>query len=263
MVLRRTTYAITQRCTLKCKLCLAFAPYYKNPCDASVEEVERALKRYFELVDEVGIFSLAGGEPLMHKNLSQIFSLVLQYQTQIKDHIDIVTNGTLLFSPETLQILMSNPKIRVIISDYGKDLSRKVEDLKKQLEDAHVFYRIQNYAGDDNWLYNGWVDFRDHSIKHFNEEEIKAQAKSCIFRQGHYYVINEGELHPCSRQYWRMREGIMPKDKKYFVDLLANESVAEQRVKLERIENLEYLLSCSRCEGVRNNSKRYKPAEQL
>ena len=82
MELKRTTMVITQRCTLKCKLCLAFMPYYENPVDMLFADVEETLKRYFQLVDQVGIFSITGGEPLLHKDIVRIMELVFTYSNQ-------------------------------------------------------------------------------------------------------------------------------------------------------------------------------------
>lgn len=59
--LSRTTFCITQRCTLKCKLCLAFIPYYKNPVDVKPEEAEAVLREYFGLISSVNVLTVTGG----------------------------------------------------------------------------------------------------------------------------------------------------------------------------------------------------------
>ena len=155
--------------------------------------------------------------------------------------------------------------MRIIISNYGKNLSTKINAIEEALNQIGVTYRIQNYDSESTeWTYDGWVDFTDHSLKHDTEEKLKRQGARCIFRQGHYWVINDGELHPCSRQYWRMRKGIIPKDKDWYLDL--NElqmDLEEQRMKLQQLEQVPYLKSCAYCNGVYNGIKRYKPAEQL
>lgn len=266
MNLRRTTMVITQRCTLKCKLCLAFMPYYENPVDMTLSDVEKTLKSYFDIVDYVGIFSVTGGEPLMHKDIAKIMEMVFSYRNQIEDTIDMVTNGTIPIGEDLLQVLQDNKdKARIIVSNYGKDLSKNIDKVIKALEEWGINYRVQNYAGDDNWLFDGWVDFSDHSLKHDTPEKLRQQALRCIFRRGHYYVINDGELHPCSRSYWRMRTGVIPKNKEQYIDLLhANEEETEElKERLKSIENLEALNSCAYCNGVYNGIKRYKPAEQL
>lgn len=266
MNIKRTTFVITQRCTLKCKLCLAFIPYYENPVDTTYDEAASIIDNYFRIVESVGTFSITGGEPLLNKDIAKIIEKVYEYDEKIETHIDIVTNGTLGMRKELLDILATNKKIRVIISNYGKKLSSQLPSIIQDLEQNKICYRVENYSQDEEtWQYEGWVDFSDHSLKHNTKESLLAQAKRCIFRNGHYYVINSGELHPCSRSFWRMHMGIIQKDDSEYVDLLClnNETIEEQRAKLERIEGLISLKACAYCNGVHKNTKRYKPAEQL
>jgi organic radical activating enzyme len=266
MNIRRTTLVITQKCTLKCKLCLAFMPYYKNPTHMPYDVVCNVIDNYFKIVDNVKIFSITGGEPLLHPNLVDILRKIIEYSDKIEDKIDIVTNGTIMFSNELIEFLEKNKnKMRVILSDYGCKLSKKIENISRELTKANIPYRIQNYSSDsDIWTYNGWVDFTDHSLKHRTENELIEQGKKCIFRLGHYYVINDGELHPCSRQYWRMHENIIPKDDYWYIDLKQRKmNIQKEEKKLQCLEEKIYLNSCAYCNGVYNGIKRYKPAEQL
>lgn len=83
--IKRTTFCVSQRCTLKCKLCLAFIPYYDNPKDVSLEEAKQILDIYFRVVDSVDTFTVTGGEPLMNRELPRILQEVFSYQKQIKE----------------------------------------------------------------------------------------------------------------------------------------------------------------------------------
>lgn len=105
MELRRTTFVITQKCTLKCRLCLAFIPYYETPVHTSIEEAGVILENYFKIVENVGIFSVTGGEPLLNPAFYDIMKLVYTYGRQIRNYIDIVTNGTMLMDVRTLELL--------------------------------------------------------------------------------------------------------------------------------------------------------------
>ena len=266
MKIRRTTLVITQKCSLKCKMCLAFIPYFKNPVHTKYEEAKVIISNYFKLVDNVNIFSVTGGEPLMNPDFKKILEEVIKYKSKITGYIDMVTNGTIMFQEDLLNVLVMNKDIvRVIISNYGSNLSTKVGMIREKLEALGINYRIQDYDTDkEEWTYNGWVDFSDHSLKHDTMDKLLEQCKRCIFRLGHYYVINDGELHPCSRQYWRMHEGIMEKDEEWFIDLKnPNLSVEKETEKLYFLEETEYLKSCAYCNGVYNGIERHKPAEQL
>ncbi len=261
--LERSAISITQRCTLKCKLCNAYMPYYDKPRDMLFEDVEKVLKRYFSIVDTVGIFSVLGGEPLMHKDLGKILRLIGSYGEQILERIDLVTNGTLDMKDDVLGFFIENaPKAKVIISHYG-ELSAKADMLVEKLERHGVNYRVANYHG-DNLLYNGWLDFRDHSKKHFTQEAVEQQAQNCIVRRQRYYLISEGEMHTCTRAHWRMREGIIPKNPNEYLNLLdENASIERQKEILREMDRRIATTSCAHCDGSNENRKRYVPAEQL
>ncbi len=263
--LKRTTFKITTKCTLKCELCQAFIPYLKEHKDTSLEQCCQILERYFALVDSVGTFSATGGEPFIHPQLALIMQEIFKYKEQITGNIDIVTNGTLAISDELLETLAKHKdKARVIISNYGPQLSRKFEELKNKLTQNDILFRVEEYFDEKNLKYGGWIDYRDHSLKHKTEEEIIEQASHCFWRQGRYYEINFGELHPCARSFYRMKEGIIKKDENQFISLIdSKNSIEEDREKLRKIDNLIYLNSCAYCFGNTKNVKRHKPAVQL
>lgn len=262
--LKRTTFKITSKCTLKCKLCLAYIPYYKNPKDLSYENAKKILARFFSLVDKIGTFSITGGEPFINKDFANIINETFNYINQIEQTVDIVTNGTLLPSEDLLKTLKAHKqRMRVIISNYGK-LSRNIDKLIQILKENDINFRIEEYSDEKNLKYGGWLDYRDHSLKHSTRKDVIQQAKDCFFRQGRYYEINEGEFHLCSRSFYRMMTGIIPKNQDQYIDLLnPTNSIEDDRHKLLEMDKLVYLDSCAYCDGNKANSKRYKPAEQL
>ncbi len=202
----------------------------------------------------------------MTPQLVQIMEKIMEYRDCIKGTVDIVTNGTIMFPDELLALFQRNSdKMRVIMSNYGKDLSGKIRDIEKALIERKIPYRIQNYASDSTeWTNDGWVDFSDHSLKHDTVEKLEIQGKKCFVRQGRYYVINAGELHPCFRQYWRMHTGIMELEDSEYIDLnQVNMDVNKELDKLKKINEYPYYKSCAYCNGLYNGIERYKPAEQL
>lgn len=261
--LKRSAIAITQRCTLRCKLCNAYMPYYEKPIDMPYDQVVKVLDRYFSIVDSVGIFGVLGGEPLLHRNLYEILQKINSYSSQIRERIDIVTNGTLCMSDKLLSFFGENrEKTKVIISHYGKH-SPKADQLAVALEACGACFRVAKYYGED-LLYGGWIDYRDHSIKHTTRGSIDNQARNCIVRQQQYYLISEGQMHTCTRAHWRMRQGIIPKNESEYLDLLdSTHSIESQKEKLLAIDSRVSTTSCAHCEGASSNSKRYVPAEQL
>ncbi|MCK5018990.1 MAG: radical SAM protein [Candidatus Peribacteraceae bacterium] len=262
--LKRTTFKITSRCTLKCKLCQAFIPYYKEQKDVLIHEAKLILENYFSIVDFVDTFSITGGEPLMNKDLAVILNEIFKYEDQIKSSICIITNGTLLIEEDVLNILSEHKKARVVISDYGNILSPKVNTLLDDLKVRNIQCRIDKYLGSSDDKYGGWIDYRDNSLKHTSIDAIRNQALNCFWKQGCYYEINYGELHPCARSFWRIYSGIIPKDTSQFIDLMnIDKSKKEQKAKLIQLEKLTFYNSCAYCSGNKVDIVRYKPAEQL
>ena len=261
--LDRSSLAITQRCTLKCKLCNAYIPYYKKPIDMPLNQIARVLERYFSIVDSVGIFGILGGEPLLHPDIVKILNAVKNYSERITERIDIVTNGTIMFTDELLAFFVENsPKTKVIISHYGQ-YSPKADMLIDKLTELGINYRAAKYYGDD-LLYGGWLDFRDHSQKHFSPEAVARQAEGCIVSRNRYYLISEGEMHTCTRAHWRMREGIIPRNREEYLDLLDPKADLEsQKITLTKLETRASTTSCAYCHGSNDSHLRYTPAEQL
>jgi len=261
----RGSLDITLRCTLKCKLCAAYAPFYDVPPHYSVDFLKRTVEKYFEIVDYVGDFSISGGEPLLHKDIDEIIINVFNFKERFSRFL-ILTNGTLLFKESTIKLLQKfseEKNIQINISDYGK-VSNRVAELTKQLDEANILYRVINYHDED--LFNGgWIDYGDHSQKIFTLEERDEAGVNCVFASMNSTVIQGGELHRCARAHRRMELGIIPRNKKEYVDLF-DESVAIS----EKKEVLRYIIlkaksttACAYCNGMHSDSKRYPPAEQL
>lgn len=262
--IKRTTMNITTYCNLRCKHCLAFIPYYKDPSHVSIEEAKRVLRTYFEVVDSVEHFTVTGGEPLLNKDVCRILKEVFLYESQVTGSIDFVTNSTIEISDDILDVFEEHKEhCKIVLSDYGPDLSTKIDRIRKKLEQRGINYRVSKFYGDDLY-YDGWIDFTDQSLKWTTEQEREENAQKCIQRIGKYFAIYDGELHSCSRSFWRIKQGIIPKIKGEYVDLLNDHmSIEEKREDLMKMCEMKSSTSCAHCVGLRNGVPRVKPAQQL
>ena len=262
--IKRTALNITTYCNLKCKHCLAFIPYYEKKFSMSAEEAKKILKLYFQVVDSVEHFTVTGGEPLLNKDTALILEEVYKYGEQIKGTVDFVTNGTMEVTDDIIEIFaMQKKKTRVVLSNYGEHLSTKIECIREKLESKEISYRISNFYGNDMY-YDGWIDFTNHDLKWNTLEEREKNAQKCIHRLGKYFVINNGELHCCSRSYWRIKEGIIPKIKGEYVPILDETiSIADKRRELLEMYHKKSSTSCAYCVGLCNGVSRVLPAQQL
>ena len=253
---------ISMRCTLKCKLCLVYAPYYKNPKDYSLEEISKSVDKYFDIIDSCGTFNIQGGEPLLHPNLPEIILKVLEYKDCI-GKILITTNGTLLPSAELLKVLKTYSQyIQVNISDYGPSLSRQALKIVEILHSENIPYRVICYHG-ENLHFGGWLDFTDHTLKYHSEAELIENAKQCGYRDGGNIAIRGNELYFCYRVARRVELGLIEKNEASCLQLFDGASRDDQRQHIKRLLEAPYTPACAYCFGKRESAVHHPPAVQL
>ncbi len=253
-----TSLMITECCTLKCKLCLAYVPYYDKPGILSVEEAQSVLENYFQIVDTVDKFSVTGGEPLINPYINRIIQLIVSYEKQINKEIILITNGTIELSESLLEILSQSKKIKVIVNNYG-DLSKyaKVNYMKLRERNINVILYTE-----DNRV--KWVDCRDHNLKHTTKIGCEKQANSCAFFTGKKYIINRGQLHTCTRSFYRIYKKLIPFTDGDYIDLLDKGiSIEEKKRHLNSLLACKSTISCAYCDGRTEMVKLYPAAEQI
>lgn len=253
---------ISLRCTLKCKLCLVYAPYYKQPRDYPVSDITRSIDMYFHLIDTCGTLNVQGGEPLMHPQLPNILEKVAEYKDRI-GKILLTTNGTLLPSPQLLQVLQKfRDNMQVNISDYGPQLSRMVPQLINILRENDIPYHVINYSG-DQIHFGGWLDFTDHTLKHHTEADLIANASECGYRNGGNLAIRGSELYFCYRVARRIELGLIEKNEHSCINMFDDRTIDEKRENVRSILSAKYTPACAYCIGKRSEAIHYPPAVQI
>jgi len=239
----------------------------------TLEEIEKEIDRSFSIIDSIGDFSFSGGEPLLNKDVYNAINYMSKYLDRI-DRLLVLTNGTLVPSEEKLEeVLNENPqlieKLQFNVSNYGPDISKHVNDVEKICEKLKIKCRVIKYYGDDLFC-NGWIDFGDHSKKYFTEDEVRAHAKKCNYRNNVFFPIHyhngKTVLTRCSRSFWRNVWGITPADSKDLIilpDVIMPKDVGEYRQRIREMLEAEYTDSCAYCNGMCDDAPRCKPAEQL
>lgn len=259
IVLPSTSIMVTEACTLKCKLCLAFVPYYEKHFQMNLQEAKVILERYFTIVDGVEKISITGGEPLLNVELDDILKLLYSYSDKILKEIILITNGTIELSDTILNVLTLNNKIKVIVNNYSSTLSPYAEINYQKLCKMGVNAIL--YTEDNRY---GWIDCRNHELKHKTLEACEQQAKGCAFFQGKKYVIDRGRLYTCTRAAYRIQENIIPYTDAAFLNLLDSEiSVQLQKEKLKKLLSARSTISCAYCDGLTEKSVKYRAAEQI
>ena len=149
--------------------------------------------------------------------------------------------------------------MKVIVNNYSTLLSPYAEENYNKLCEKGINAIL--YTEDNRY---GWIDCRNHELKHKTQEACEQQAKGYAFFQGKKYVINRGRLYTCTRAAYRIQENVIPYTDDAFLDLLDDEvSVEFQRNKLNTLLNARSTISCAYCDGLTEKSVKYRAAEQL
>lgn len=263
----KLAFYVTLRCNLKCKLCAVYAPYYENPFHPSTEFLLKCIDRYFEIVDNIRLFSISGGEPLLRKDLPEIISKVYEYQSRI-DRLEIITNGTIIPSDNLIcELRAFGDKVNILVDDYGPSKSinaAKATDKFKELEMARVVLRDYH---SENMHCGGWVNYGvSKDSKMCSETEAKMRFSKCSYPQKLDFCTSmvNGKLYSCT-QLRRLIELQMIDPSPNEVFDLFDDSQSDESIK-HRISNLykvDYLSACAYCNGICDDSVRYPAAEQL
>lgn len=269
--LPRVSLVITERCTLKCKLCAEYSPYFPKAAFTPLEELEKAIDMLFLCTDAVGDFSISGGEPLLHKEIYQVIRHLWKYEKRI-NRILVLTNGTVLPSEEDLAELVDagiTGKLQFNISDYGNGLSAKLASIVELCEKLGVKHRVITYHGKDLFC-DGWIDYGDHTKKYFTEEEVKEHAEKCYFRKTVNTLLHTFDgrsyMSRCGRSFWRKFIGVTSEETTDVVSFpyeITQGNMKKLKKDIERIANAAYSDSCAYCNGMCEDAPRFQPAEQL
>ena len=250
----------TLRCNLRCKHCLAFAPYYNESTDFSLQENCDLIDTYFSLADKTENFIIVGGEILLHPNINEIVSKVAKYSNKV-NKIVFTTNGTLPIPFELLEILIKIPNLEINLSDYGKNVSVKVDEIQQIMNKHKIPIKTFKYHGDD-MHYNGWVDFTDHRYKYLSNKELIIRSKKCGLLNRNRIMMCGGKFYRCLRVMRRVDIGIIPNCELTSLDICENLD-EKYKNKLHKLLNAPVTPGCAYCVGKQEGIPHVTPAIQL
>lgn len=265
IILRRTTFTVTLRCTLRCRLCSADVINYVAPPHYSSEMIAKELSSYFEIVDYVEWLQYSGGEPFLNQELPQMIEEAMKYRGRF-DKLMIFANGTVLPTDAMLStFLRFQDKIHFFFSNYG-NISAKAADLLAFFQKYNFSYTEKKYYGEDQHC-GGWVDFGGWEIRNYSAGQLALIYEKCSMHTMGFTVVQEGQMHLCRKSYRGMELGAVDQRESDYLDIFdPSKSVREKREHLQRMLSLPYLAACDHCNatyGTSDTEKRMKPAEQI
>lgn len=198
---RRIDISLTEKCTLKCKKCNMFMPYFNKSCDLDHYDVLKQIDEYFDMVDYVESFNLLGGEPLLYSNLAQTVDYVGQKYRDRMEHLKIFTNGTILPSDE----LLDNCKkwnVEIQISDYTNEVhyESRINQVMDILDKREIsYYTFKS----DEWGDFGFPD----NPNNIGKEEVEGYFNAC---RAPFRGLYKSRVYFCHLETSAIRAGLFP-----------------------------------------------------
>ena len=134
---------ITSRCTLKCKHCNMFMPYYREHVDYTAKDILEDLELLFRHVDYIVAYEILGGEPLINGELADMIRQIGDRYGNRIGNIGIITNGTLLPDEQLIEI-SKKYNVKYDFSDYTDvvDYKKRFDSAVKIVSDAGLRYSV-------------------------------------------------------------------------------------------------------------------------
>ena len=239
-ILPRIVLVISTRCTLKCKYCGEFIPYFENRRDINSENIISDLNCLFSQLDYICTLEIIGGEPFLHKDLDCFLKNLNENKSKV-GKIEITTNATIRISNK-LRSLLQDEKIEILISNY-KVNSKQVKELKKICEYEKINYRILDAK---YWTDSGKI------IQNGRTKENTYKMFMRCYASRDCRTLYKGRLLLCSRGPYMIEQGYNPNSLDiYKFDLCSN------------LYTFYLESGYATCKYCRHNEKRIPVAEQL
>ena len=231
---------ITECCSLRCRDCSNLMQYYHHPENLDGDVIIKSLGRILSAM-KVEQLKILGGEPFVwQKVLIQLLDYLKNEACGRVNEIDLITNGTIIPSDECISLMKSDPRIKVVFSNYG-DLSSKLTEFSSICERKGIRYDV---VGDDTW----W-DF-GAPVKH-DEEDKKTQHRydGCYSRRL-CTTLYRGKLYVCPRQAHAIRLGLIAEDNTENVNIsdpLYSDPAMMHDAIYRLMDRKEYISTCKYC----------------
>ena len=212
------TSVITQKCSLRCRDCAQFIPYYEAPVHFPVETVLADLRSYARAFDVVPEISLHGGEPFLHPHLAEICREVAGIANIV--FISFVTNGSIMPSEAALRQLADCGADVHQSGGYGK-LSKYQEPLTEAFRRHGIYSDILFCSPTEMW-----TQATPYQRRHRSTESNDAIYQKCTSGKTCCQIM-DGELHRCALSMHAGHQGVFPLHEGDFLRLHGPEGSGE------------------------------------
>lgn len=240
---------VTEQCTLRCKNCLYFMPYYTAPKDYNFNTICSAIERLLK-IENFDFVSIVGGETFLYGQLPELIDMLAAAPNIYS--VLAITNGTILPDRKTLNSLR-NEKVMVRISDYG-DKSTKIDELEKLLDNNDV-----NHSR----MLQKWYSF-DVQNNRSSDEDSQAVYASCCKSESFPFLMHD-KLYKCAFAAHLEILGVLRHSPEDCVDLLGEPfDEVDLKSKVNALyKREEFIQACRYCRGMGYLGEEVPIAEQV
>ena len=252
LVFRQLTMVICTKCSLRCRDCANLISIYARSGNAyfvSFEKIEAVFAKLIAVVDYIFELQVIGGEPFLHEELGNILKFVST--TNKVGSIVVTTNGTVMPKSDLISVL-SNPKLYVVVSDYG-NISKKADEVVEFCDSNDInCIRVRLPF----WHQNGSLEKRGRSLLLSKMVFLFCRNPECL-------TLLRGNLYHCPRQAHGVDLGLIPARDGDYVDI-ASTPERDLRVRLTNFRlKVSTIAACDHCDNARGiPMKKIEPAIQ-
>jgi organic radical activating enzyme len=250
---------ITSRCTLKCKHCNMFMPYYKEHVDYTAKDILEDLELLFRHVDYIVAYEILGGEPLINGELADMIRQIGDRYGNRIGNIGIITNGTLLPDEQLIEI-SKKYNVKYDFSDYTDivDYKKRFDAAVKIVSDAGLRYSVNRSLR--------WCDFGfPVNNRMYDFDKVREHMLSCgpIF-----HGLNDGKYYYCHVSWSADKAKLLKNVSDDYIDLrtLDDDDRAKEAILEHSNGNMAkgFVKLCKICGGCGNDNTEFvKAAEQM
>ena len=232
--LRSVDIVITTKCSMNCESCANLMQYYQGAKNTDVEIIN-TVNALSKNVDHISEYRIIGGEPLMNKNWAKITNDILKLEKV--GGVYIYTNATICPKDEQLESFKGK-NVNFYITDYGKDLSKKVDSVIQALQKHNIpFYRRP--AGN-------WVDCSQIKKHNRSADRLKQVFKECCAKT--LYTVINGKLYTCPFIANANELRAIPDNRADYVELNLNDENLRNKI-TKLVKKKTYFPGCDFCDG--------------
>lgn len=250
---------ITSRCTLKCKHCNMFMPYYKEHVDYTAKDILEDLELLFRHVDYIVAYEILGGEPLINGELADMIRQIGDRYGNRIGNIGIITNGTLLPDEQLIEI-SKKYNVKYDFSDYTDvvDYKKRFDSAVKIVSDAGLGYSVNRSLR--------WCDFGfPVNNRMYDFDKVREHMLSCgpIF-----HGLNDGKYYYFHVSWSADKAKLLKNVSDDYIDLrtLDDDDRAKEAILEHSNGNMAkgFVKLCKICGGCGNDNTEFvKAAEQM